>query len=62
MPTMKSYCRGRADPFGVLVLLLVLALSVTLILQAQASSSEGDMPTLSSVCESAQYTGCVRRD
>lgn len=34
-------CRGRADPFGLLVLVLLLALSVTVVIQAQASSRDG---------------------
>ena len=63
MQLMKRYCRGRVDPFGVLVLLLLFALSVTVILQAQASSSDQHgMPAVSSACEAARHVGCVMRD
>ncbi len=60
---IKRYCRGRVDPFGVLVLLLLFALSVTVILQAQASSSaQRTLPSVSLVCEAAKDIGCVMRD
>ena len=63
MRIIERYCRGRADPFGLLVLLLVLALSVTLIFQAQASSStQGGLPTVSVACVQSTQVGCVIPD
>ena len=43
-------CRGRADPFGVLIAAVLLAVSFTVIIQVQAASpGDGVMAVVSSV-------------
>ena len=39
-PSMRS-CRGRADPFGLLVLAVLFALTVTVGVQIQVSATAG---------------------
>jgi hypothetical protein len=40
VPSMRS-CRGRADPFGLLVLAVLFALTVTVGIQIQVTASPG---------------------
>jgi hypothetical protein len=42
--------RGRADPFGLLVVMVMLALSITIGIQAQASVDEGRVAATPPAC------------
>ena len=38
---LSHNCRGRADPFGLLIAAVMLAVSLTILVQAQASAPAG---------------------
>ena len=47
---MQNYCRGRTDPFGLLVIAVMLAVSITIGVQVYAERGGEELYTADKVC------------